>query len=114
MRPKADLFYGVHLPRVKTEFGKIFSRKFVASCWEYHVRENAGSAGRYSSYLSLVRLSVAVDDEKSFKRIRLKGLQKQKMSNTERQELKTILHTFGLDYVSPGWYLTVNTHTSSE
>jgi len=106
---KAVLFYGVRLPvqqyengKVKTDYSYLFDENFVGSEWELHLRQ---SRGRFSAYLCLARLTAHHTDPDPFKMINPKGVQEQKMKPPERDELKDILQSFGVDYVPPKWFL---------
>lgn len=116
---KAVLFYGVRLPiqqyqedgRVETDYELIFDENFVGSEWELHTRQYAGAGEkpktvRFSAYLSVARLTAAHNDAEPFKMVHPRGIQDQKITPSQRDELKDILSSFGVDYVPPKWFLT--------
>jgi hypothetical protein len=110
---KAVLFYGVRLPiqaylgtePLTEDYPYVFSENFIGSDWQLHVRQ---TKGRMSSYLCLARLSVEVKASEPFKLINPKGLQEQKMKAEEREELKDIVKSLGVEYAPPKWFLTAS------
>lgn len=114
---KAILFYGVRLPSqtrgsggdIPDDYAYVFSENFPGSDWELHVRQKGHNPGRrVSTYLCLSRLGVALNDGEPFRMINPKGLQEQKMKPPERDELKDILQSLGVDYTPPKWFLTAS------
>jgi len=106
---KAVLFYGVRLPiqhrengEVETDYSYIFSENFIGSSWELHVRQ---SSKRHSAYLCLTRLTAHYSGSDPFRMINPRGVQDVKMKPADRDELKDILKSFGVDYVPPKWFL---------